>query len=476
MSEGPFDIGLDWKAEVAAARRLQGRHRGLSRQPDQLAQFRRDARRELGAAGAPALRLEDRAAPHALGEGSARRGRPRAGGSVGWPDAYAFTKALGEQALTESKGDVPVSIVRPSIIESALGRAAARMDPRVPHGRAGDHLLRPWAAEGVPRHAGGHGRRDPRRHGRRRDHRRRRGRARAGAGDHPGRVRWHQPAQVPHARRQRQRLVHRASAVRQRGPADRGSRVELPRSRSRAGAADAGQVGDHARREGDAVAAAAGQAGRVLGHARAEAAARSNGPSSTSSCTASTPSARRSTRSTTCSRCGSRSTPSTSSSSCSTRAPSTGRLHPRDPPAVDRRARPGQATPGKSRSTDRMVRLRKQVLDPKRHVAAFDLENTLIASNVVESYSLLATRRLNTPERIRYVAAHARPGAGTAEARPARPHRLPPPLLPTLRGRAGRPDRGGRPRAADPAHHHQELPRRHPPCARAPRRWVIARS
>ncbi len=50
-----------------------------------------------------------------------------------------------------------------------------------------------------------------------------------------------------------------------------------------------------------------------------------------------------------------------------------------------------------------MDRLRKQVLDPTRHVAAFDLENTLIASNVVESYSFLATRRLNTPERARYV-------------------------------------------------------------------------
>jgi HAD superfamily hydrolase (TIGR01490 family) len=36
-------------------------------------------------------------------------------------------------------------------------------------------------------------------------------------------------------------------------------------------------------------------------------------------------------------------------------------------------------------------------------VAAFDLENTLIASNVVESYSFLATRRLNGPERARYV-------------------------------------------------------------------------
>ena len=46
-------------------------------------------------------------------------GRARAA-SVGWPDAYAFTKALGEQALIDSKGEVPVSIVRPSIIESAL--------------------------------------------------------------------------------------------------------------------------------------------------------------------------------------------------------------------------------------------------------------------------------------------------------------------------------------------------------------------
>jgi HAD superfamily hydrolase (TIGR01490 family) len=62
-----------------------------------------------------------------------------------------------------------------------------------------------------------------------------------------------------------------------------------------------------------------------------------------------------------------------------------------------------KTTPGKSASTDRMDRLRKQVLDPRRHAAVFDLENTLIKSNVVESYSWLATRRLDTPERVRYV-------------------------------------------------------------------------
>ena len=42
------------------------------------------------------------------------------------------------------------------------------------------------------------------------------------------------------------------------------------------------------------------------------------------------------------------------------------------------------------------------MLDPARQVAAFDLENTLIASNVVESYSWLATRRLDRNERLRY--------------------------------------------------------------------------
>jgi alcohol-forming fatty acyl-CoA reductase len=46
-------------------------------------------------------------------------GKARAA-SLGWPDAYAYTKALGEQALVDTKGDVPVNIVRPSIIESAL--------------------------------------------------------------------------------------------------------------------------------------------------------------------------------------------------------------------------------------------------------------------------------------------------------------------------------------------------------------------
>jgi alcohol-forming fatty acyl-CoA reductase len=78
-----------------------------------------------------------------------------------------------------------------------------------------------------------------------------------------------------------------------------------------------------------------------------------------------------------------------SSTGCTTSTTSTCRRSSSTP--ASRRRPASRASP------DRMERLRKQVLDPKRHVVAFDLENTLIASNVVESYSFLATRRLNGP-------------------------------------------------------------------------------
>jgi HAD superfamily hydrolase (TIGR01490 family) len=120
VSDGPFDLGISWRTEVAASRRLRSDTEAASRTPERLAHFRSEVRRELGAAGGPALggkteQLRTRWVDDQLVEA----GRARAA-AVGWPDAYAFTKALGEQALIETKGSVPVSIVRPSIIESAF--------------------------------------------------------------------------------------------------------------------------------------------------------------------------------------------------------------------------------------------------------------------------------------------------------------------------------------------------------------------
>ena len=183
----------------------------------------------------------------------------------------------------------------------------------------------------------------------------------------------------------------------------------------------AGQDGDHPRREGAPGAAAARPAGRAVGQARE-------------------PSAMEVERAleyvelyglyTECEAIyqvdnllamwdGARRRP-TGRRSTSTRAASTGRRTSARSTCRRSSSTPASRPRRARRRTDRTGRLRRQVLSPDRHVAAFDLENTLIASNVVESYSWLATRRLDRGERVRYVAAHAGRGARPAASSTAR--------------------------------------------------------
>ncbi len=116
-----FSLAVDWAREVAAARRLRDDLEADSRQPRRLATFTRQARGELGGAGLhlvaeKAERLREDWVKAQLVEAGKARGQ-----ALGWPDAYAYTKALGERALTAQFGDtLPFTIVRPSIIESAL--------------------------------------------------------------------------------------------------------------------------------------------------------------------------------------------------------------------------------------------------------------------------------------------------------------------------------------------------------------------
>jgi HAD superfamily hydrolase (TIGR01490 family) len=120
ISESPYIALPDWRAEVESARRARSDAHAQSRTPSQLAKFRKAARSELGAAGTALLaerteRLrEDWVTDHLVALGRARAQ------ALGWPDAYAFTKSLGEVALAETKGDLPVTVVRPSIVESSL--------------------------------------------------------------------------------------------------------------------------------------------------------------------------------------------------------------------------------------------------------------------------------------------------------------------------------------------------------------------
>src|SRR6202453_3068045 len=121
LSENRFALDIDWEDEVKAARRLRDDLQATSRRPDRLGGFTKEARGEIGAAGdhliatrAEKIR-EEWVRTELVDAGTARAH------SLGWPDAYPFTKAMGERVLVQQwAGTVPITFVRPSIIESAL--------------------------------------------------------------------------------------------------------------------------------------------------------------------------------------------------------------------------------------------------------------------------------------------------------------------------------------------------------------------
>ncbi len=115
----PFQVDVDWRAEVDAARRTRADLDARSRIPEELANFRKGAREELGAAGLPMLAAKTEQLRETwVNDQMVEAGRSRAT-SLGWPDVYTYSKALGETALVELHEEIPISIVRPSIIESA---------------------------------------------------------------------------------------------------------------------------------------------------------------------------------------------------------------------------------------------------------------------------------------------------------------------------------------------------------------------
>ncbi len=402
VSDGPWDLGLNWRKEVAAARRLRSDTEAISRQPEKLTHFRTEARRELGAAGAPALAAKTEGIREDwVKEQLVEAGRARAA-SVGWPDAYAYTKALGEQALTETKGNVPVSIVRPSIIESALAepfpgwirgfrmaepvilsyaRGLLKEFPGVPEGTV-DVIpvdivvaaiitvaaLGPEHAPPITQVASGGI--NPLRYKTLVDN------VRAWFTAHPLYDAEGQPIVVPEwqfpARGRVKKQLQRAQMI-----AEKTERVlqALPlRGKQASWAAKL----DERKNDIDR----AYQYVQLYGlYTECEAIYQVDHLMKIYDGLD------------TADREGFNIDPRTVDWP---KYVSTIHL-----PSIVHHSR-AKTKPGKSRN-DRTDSLRRSVLSPDRHVAAFDVENTLIASNVVESYSWLATRRLNTPERVRYV-------------------------------------------------------------------------
>ncbi len=409
----PYAPDVDWRGEVAAARRARADLDSASRSPEMLAELHKRARRELGGAGVPLLaERTERLRQEWVKDGLVEAGVSRAS-SLGWPDAYPYTKALGERALLEHRGDVAVSIVRPSIIESAVAeprpgwiRGFRMADPIIISYARGLLKEFPGIPEGIvdvipvdlvvatiinvaatgPDPAGpsvyqvASGSRNPLRYGQLVDH------VRTFFTATPIHDAEGQPIEVPEwsfpGRGRVQAQLKRAEMLLTAGErvlqalpvrgaqADLAARLEERRDQVGRALEYVELYGHYTETE------AIFQVDRLLALHR--------------------------------------SLPEEDQ-----------RVFGCDPaivdwatyidgtylPAVVDHARV-KMTPGRKTGLTRSERGRRAILSPDRHLAAFDLENTLIASNVVDSFSWLATRRLDARDRVRFVARTLREAPG----------------------------------------------------------------
>ena len=411
LPDTPWSTEVEWRPEVEASRRARADADAESRDPKMLARFHRQARRELGAAGTPLLSARsERFREEWVRDRMVDLGKARAQG-LGWPDAYAYTKALGERALLDNRHDLPVSIVRPSIIESALSepvpgwiRGFRMADPVIISYAKGLLKEFPGVPEGVIDvipvdlvvssivavaargpldepdviHSAS-GARNPLRY------RQLVELVRDWFIEHPLADSQDQPITVPDwsfpGRRRVQKQLDRASKAID--LAERGLQSLPLRGRQ-------AELSARLEERKDEVDRALSYVGLYGAYTETEAifsvdrllALHESMPAEDQAEFGFDPAV--------------------------IQWPYF--CHEVYLPSVVAHARVRLATPGRGRSRKgatgltREERGRRAVLDPERQLAVFDLENTLIASNVVDSYSWLATRRLDDGDRVRFVA------------------------------------------------------------------------
>lgn len=122
--EEPLALSVDWREEAEAASLVRADVERASREVDVLHGLDAKARGEMSRAGPQSVaRRAEELRREWMRDRLVRSGFARAQ-SLGWPDVYTFTKALTESALQDLAGDLAgdnaLSIIRPSIIESAL--------------------------------------------------------------------------------------------------------------------------------------------------------------------------------------------------------------------------------------------------------------------------------------------------------------------------------------------------------------------
>ena len=362
-----------------------------------------------GGRGRPRAGRPGRAAPARTGSSASwsRPARPGPRPSAGpTPTPSPRRWASGRSWPGPAEAGVPLTIVRPSIIESALA------EPRpgwIRGFRMAEPIIISYArghAEAVPRRPRGGHRRDPGRHGGGGHRGRlRQGTRPRGSDGLPGGLGGAQPAALRPVGRARPGLVRRAPPLRRAGAAHQPAAVVLPRAGPGPASAAAGHQGHGRGRAAGHRCSPCGAARPLWPHASRTATPWPSGRSATSSSTAPTPRPRPATGSTGCWPWAPPSTTRTAREFSFDPAVIDWDHYVRDVhlPSVIEHARV-RTSPGRSVVDKRPDRARRAILSPDRHLAAFDLEHTLIASNVVDTYAWLASRHLSPAKRASFVA------------------------------------------------------------------------
>ncbi|WP_229116092.1 HAD-IB family hydrolase [Parenemella sanctibonifatiensis] len=117
-SSHPHEV--DYQHETEAALQLAEATEDRSRSSEVLVELRRRAQRDYRRAGFLTTAAEtERLRQEWVNDELVTAGTERAR-SLGWTDAYTFAKAMAERAVEELGADIRVSVVRPAIVESSL--------------------------------------------------------------------------------------------------------------------------------------------------------------------------------------------------------------------------------------------------------------------------------------------------------------------------------------------------------------------
>lgn len=120
IPEEAHQHGVDYNAETEHALSLKQHIETQSRTSEQLTALRKQAERQHQQAGylTTAADTERRRAEwvkRKLVEAGTERAR-----SLGWTDVYTFAKAMAERVVVDMTADIRVSVVRPAIVESSI--------------------------------------------------------------------------------------------------------------------------------------------------------------------------------------------------------------------------------------------------------------------------------------------------------------------------------------------------------------------